>query len=156
MRIHADLAPDPDPDPEHGLRDYKKILSFELITVIIRFTVHYTILYKYVFGNFVLLDSYKIRKLAEKARANLQFAANALYRKFEKIFPEVKLCGFLPNFYIHVSVSDLYIPTIGPQPQYSKKGGPIVGMYKLLTDMNAYNFISGNIWFKFSVQCWHC
>jgi hypothetical protein len=81
MRIHADLAPDPDPDPEHGLRDYKKILSFELITVIIRFTVHYTILYKYVFGNFVLLDSYKIRKLAEKARANLQFAANALYRK---------------------------------------------------------------------------
>ncbi len=46
------------------------------------------------------------------------------------IFPETKL--FLrpcPNFYIHVSVSDLYIPTIGPQTQCSKIGGRIVQMY---------------------------
>ncbi len=28
-----------------------------------------------------------------------------------QIFPEKKLCGLSPNFYIHVSVSDLY--TIG-------------------------------------------
>jgi hypothetical protein len=35
---------------------------------------------------------------------------------------------------IHVSVRDLYIPTIGPQTQYSKIGGPIVGIYKSLTD----------------------
>jgi hypothetical protein len=33
------------------------------------------------------------------------------------------LCGLVPNSYIHVSVSDLYIPTIGPQTQYSKIGG---------------------------------
>jgi hypothetical protein len=25
----------------------------------------------------------------------------------------MKLCGLVPNFYIHVSVSNLYIPTIG-------------------------------------------
>jgi hypothetical protein len=29
-------------------------------------------------------------------------------------FPEIKLRGLSPNFYIHISVSDLYIPTIGP------------------------------------------
>ncbi len=30
------------------------------------------------------------------------------------VFPEKKLRGLSPNFYIHVYVSDLYIPTIGP------------------------------------------
>jgi hypothetical protein len=30
----------------------------------------------------------------------------------KQIFPEKELCGLSPNFYIHVSVSDLYIPTI--------------------------------------------
>ncbi len=35
------------------------------------------------------------------------------YRKLKKqIFPEKELCGHRPNFDIHVSVSDLYIPTI--------------------------------------------
>ncbi len=29
------------------------------------------------------------------------------------VFPEMKLCGLVPSFYIHVSVSDLYISTIG-------------------------------------------
>ncbi len=50
---------------------------------------------------------------------------------FKPIFPETKLffCSLVPNFYIHVSVSDLYIPTIGPQTQCSKIGGPIVQMY---------------------------
>jgi hypothetical protein len=30
------------------------------------------------------------------------------------VFPELKLRGLVPSFYIHVSVSDLYFPTIGP------------------------------------------
>jgi len=30
------------------------------------------------------------------------------------IFPEKELRGLSPNFHIHVSVSDLYIPKIGP------------------------------------------
>jgi hypothetical protein len=29
------------------------------------------------------------------------------------IFPEKELRGLTPHFYIHVSASDLYIPTIG-------------------------------------------
>jgi hypothetical protein len=52
----------------------------------------------------------------------------------KQIFPEIKLRGLVPNFYIHVSVSNLYIPTIGPQMQYSKIGRPIVAIYKSLTD----------------------
>jgi hypothetical protein len=34
----------------------------------------------------------------------------------KQIFPR----GLVPNFYIHVSVSNLFILTIGPQTQYSK------------------------------------
>ncbi len=30
------------------------------------------------------------------------------------VFPEKELRGLIPNFHIHVSVSDLYIPTFGP------------------------------------------
>ncbi len=30
------------------------------------------------------------------------------------VFPEKELRGLNPNFHIHVSVSDLYIPRIGP------------------------------------------
>jgi hypothetical protein len=29
------------------------------------------------------------------------------------VFPEMKLRGLVPNFYIYVPVSDLYIPRIG-------------------------------------------
>jgi len=32
----------------------------------------------------------------------------------KQIFSELKLRGLVPNFYIHVSVSDLYILMIGP------------------------------------------
>ena len=48
---------------------------------------------------------------------------------------EKKLRGLIPNFHIHVSMSDLYISTIGP-PVYccSEKGRLIMGMYKSLTD----------------------
>jgi hypothetical protein len=38
----------------------------------------------------------------------------------------MKLRGLVPNSYIHVSESDLYIPTIGP-PTF----GPFVGIYKI-------------------------
>jgi hypothetical protein len=30
------------------------------------------------------------------------------------VFPEIKLRGLVPNFRIHTSVSDLFIPRIGP------------------------------------------
>jgi hypothetical protein len=38
------------------------------------------------------------------------------------VFPEVKLHVLVPNFLIQVSVSDLYIPAIGPSIFCSKIG----------------------------------
>ncbi len=43
----------------------------------------------------------------------------------KQIFPERKLRGLVPNFYIHISVSDLYFTTIGLQTQDRKIGGPM-------------------------------
>jgi hypothetical protein len=37
----------------------------------------------------------------------LHFTKNPIY-----VFPEMKLCGLNPNSYVHVSVSDLYVPRI--------------------------------------------
>ncbi len=44
----------------------------------------------------------------------LPYTAKILYPEIgKKIFPERKLRGLNPNFYIHISVSNLYIPAIG-------------------------------------------
>ncbi len=76
------------------------------------------------------------------------------------IFLFWELCGLSPNFHIHVSVSDLYIPRIGPHISSSRKGRPIMGIYNSLTDTwmwklglgPRYSF-SGNICFKFWAFC---
>ncbi len=73
------------------------------------------------------------------------------------IFLFWELRGLSPNFYIHVSVSDLYIPRIGPHISSSRNGSSIVGIYISLTDSwmwklglrPRYSF-SGNICFQFS------
>ncbi len=41
-----------------------------------------------------------------------------------------ELHGLRPNFQIHVSVSDLYIPRIGPHTSCSRIGRSTVGIYK--------------------------
>jgi hypothetical protein len=51
-----------------------------------------------------------------------------------QIFPEMKLRGLSLNSYVHVSMSDLYIPKIGLPTLLQKIGGPIVGIYKSLTN----------------------
>jgi hypothetical protein len=43
----------------------------------------------------------------------LEWIQYALYKKSDLCIPEMKLHGLLPNSYIHVSVSDLYISRIG-------------------------------------------
>jgi hypothetical protein len=45
-----------------------------------------------------------------------------------------ELHGLRPNFHIHVSVSDLYFPRIGPHISCSRVVRLIVGLYKSLTD----------------------
>ncbi len=56
------------------------------------------------------------------------------------VFPEMKLRGHVPNFYIYVSVSDLYIPRIGLLFGYSKIVRPILGKYKSLADTWMWNW----------------
>ncbi len=50
------------------------------------------------------------------------------------IFLFWELRGLSPNFYIHVSVSNLYISRIGPHISSSRNGSSIVGIYNSLTD----------------------
>ncbi len=75
-------------------------------------------------------------------------------------FPERKLRGLIPNFYIHISVSDLYIPRNGPpifvQPNWQTQR---LGINKLLTEyMNveirteAAKFPYWEHFFQFSVK----
>jgi hypothetical protein len=66
--------------------------------------------------------------------------------------------GLSPNLHIHVFVSDLNIPRIGPHISCSRIGRSIVGIYKPLTDTCIWtlglwprNSFSGNICFQFSV-----
>jgi hypothetical protein len=52
----------------------------------------------------------------------------------KQIFPEQKYQGLSPNFHIHVSVSELYIPTIGLHFLLEEICGPILEIYISLTD----------------------
>ncbi len=51
----------------------------------------------------------------------------------KQIFPEREYRGLSPNFHIHVSVSDLYFPTIGLPILLEEICRPILGLYKSLT-----------------------
>jgi hypothetical protein len=51
------------------------------------------------------------------------------------VFPEKELIGLRPIAHIHVSVSDLYIPRIGPHiVQQNRQTGRGNTVYKSLTD----------------------
>ncbi len=52
----------------------------------------------------------------------------------EQIFPEKEYRGLSPNFHIHVSVNDLYIPTTGLPILLEEICRLILGLYKSLTD----------------------
>ncbi len=62
----------------------------------------------------------------------------ALHQKFEKNISRNETCGLAPNFCIHVSVSDLYIPTMGPPILLYCICETIVGLYIALTDTWIY------------------
>jgi hypothetical protein len=52
----------------------------------------------------------------------------------KQIFPEKEYRGLSPNFHIHVSVSELYIPTMELPFLLEEICRPILGIYKSLTD----------------------
>jgi hypothetical protein len=51
-----------------------------------------------------------------------------------QIFPEKEYRGPSPNFHIHMSVSELYIPSMGLPFLLEEICGPILRIYKSLTD----------------------
>ncbi len=56
----------------------------------------------------------RVNKLQYRLASNKYTQENTEPKNRNKIFPKIKLRGLGPIFYIHVSVSDLYIPTIYP------------------------------------------
>ncbi len=71
-----------------------------------------------------------------------------------------ELRGLSPNFHIHVSLIDLYIPRISLHISSSRTGRPILGIYNSLTDTWMWKLVlspqysfSGNICFKFLAFC---
>ncbi len=52
----------------------------------------------------------------------------------KQIFLEKEYQGLSPNFHIHVSVSKVYIPTMGRPILLEEICRPILGLYKSLSD----------------------
>ncbi len=74
----------------------------------------------------------------EGCQAEWSFPVRTLQRQnteiSKQIFPEKEYWGLSPNFHIHASVSDLYIPTIGLPILLEEICRPILGLYKSLSD----------------------
>jgi hypothetical protein len=67
------------------------------------------------------------------------YTAKTQYRKFKTNiprFPGEELRGYSPNPYIHVSVSDLYIPLVGLHNLLQENRWTKRGVYRSLTHMN--------------------
>ncbi len=73
-----------------------------------------------------------------KSKLNLDFSFHLPFRTLQRqntqiskqIFPEKEYQGLSPNFHIHASVSDSYIPTIGLPILLEEICRPILGLYK--------------------------
>ncbi len=89
-------------------------------------------------GNTICIFRYCDRNRAIEPEENRLKSQDSLQRhnteNSKQIFPEKELRGLSPDFHIHVSVSDLYIPTMVCLFCYRKICGPILGIYKSLTD----------------------
>jgi hypothetical protein len=72
----------------------------------------------------------------------------ALQRNLIDVFPEKELRVLCPNFHIHTSVNDLYIPTFGPPIFLLRIGRLIRGAAQFL--FNEYLFLIFGI---VSLQC---
>ncbi len=78
----------------------------------------------------------------------------------KQIFSEKEYRGLGPNFHIHASVSDLYIPMIGLPILLEEICRPIQGLYKSITDtwmlklgLRPRYSQKRNTWMGFSLQC---
>ncbi len=89
------------------------------------------------------LDTISHRKITgKKGILGLEYAKVSIHivknntKNWKQIFPDKELRGQSPYFHIHLSVRDLYIPMIELPILLQEICGPILGIYKSLTDMN--------------------
>jgi hypothetical protein len=102
-------------------------------------TIWIQILAKVMCNKNIYIQKLQVKQLLIKKSPNRTprkafSSAKIQFRKFETIFPEKELRGHSPNFYIHVSVSDLHIPTIDLTILLKEICGSILGIYQSLTD----------------------
>ncbi len=75
------------------------------------------------FDPWALLQAFKL----QVSKIVISFAAQVSFTHCKEIwnyvFPEKELRGLSPNFHIHVSVSDLYFPAVGP-PVFLQQNRP--------------------------------
>jgi hypothetical protein len=78
----------------------------------------------------------------------------------KQIFPEKEYRGLSSNFHIHVSVSELFIPTIGLPILLEEICKPVLGLNKSLTDTQMWKLglrprysQKRNTLVGFSLQC---
>jgi hypothetical protein len=68
-------------------------------------------------SHFLIWPTFNYLMTTSEAGLLLSYFLHALQRQnteiSKQIFPEKEYRGLCPNFYVHASVSDLYIPTIG-------------------------------------------
>ncbi len=89
--------------------------------------------------------------VAESTALQRQNAEN-----LKQIFPEKEYRGLSPNFYIPVSVSELYIPTMGLPFLLEEICGPILGQYKSLTDTWMWKLGLRPRNFQEIIHTWNC
>ncbi len=86
---------------------------------------------------FVYFHNKRQDDIANRWKAELSAHLHTLQRtnteNSKQIFPENEVRGHSPNFHIHVSVTDLYIPTIDLPILLKEISGPIL---EFLTDIN--------------------
>jgi hypothetical protein len=82
---------------------------------------------------FVPEEHYSIIRVSERSIDDAALARQNA-ENLKQIFPRKEYRGLSPNFHIHVSGSELYIPMMGLPFLLEEICGPILGIYKSLTD----------------------
>jgi hypothetical protein len=86
---------------------------------------------KSIIGNYFTKEKEHVNSAETLANPVLQ-KQNA--KNLKQIFPEKEYRSLSPNFHIHVSVSELYIPTMGLPVLLEEICRLILGIYKSLKD----------------------
>jgi hypothetical protein len=75
------------------------------------------------FDPWALLQAFKLQVNKIEISSAAHVSVTHCKENWIYVFPEKELRGLIPNFHIHVSVSDLYFPAVGP-PVFLQQNRP--------------------------------